>query len=289
MFCLIANDNLRKISFLFLLLFVSSCADSNRTTAFDEANVISANMIAKKNEFKKELVYGGKFTITTYSKITNPSSDDYVIYIEGDGHITKFGGSPSSNPTPINHLVLRLAVKDIRENVIYVARPCQYTPMRMNPNCTPEYWTNKRFSEYCVDNINNVINSVAAKAKNIHLVGFSGGGGMAILVAAKNNKVKDIVTVAGNLDIVGFTKYHKNIPLIGSLNPIDYAQKVKNIPQIHFVGSKDAAVPFFIADSFVRKSNSVCVKYKIVEGNTHSLGWLEDWENLLNTQPNCEN
>ncbi len=289
MFCLIANDNLRKISFLFVLLFVSSCADSNRSTTFDEINIISAYSTARKNKFKKELVDGGKFIITTYSKITNPSSDDYVVYIEGDGFITRFGNSPSSNPTPRNHLALKLAVRDERENVIYVARPCQYTPMKMNPNCTPEYWTNKRFSEYCVDNINNVINSVAAKAKNIHLVGFSGGGGMAILVAAKNKKIKDITTVAGNLDIVGFVKYRKNTPLVGSLNPIDYVEKVKNIPQIHFVGSKDTVVPFFIADSFVRKSNSSCVKYKIINGNSHEKGWVEVWRNLLNTQINCKN
>lgn len=285
------NSLIRIACLFFASLSICSCESIGKnSTAMHELNVKSIDKIAEKNGFKKEFISGGKFIITTYSKVTNTYSPDYVIYIEGDGNVTRFGGTPSANPTPKNHMTLNLAFKDKRENVIYIARPCQYTPMRMNPACTTEYWTNKRWSEDSVDNINNVINLVAAKAKNIHLVGFSGGGGIAILVAAKNKKVKDIITIAGNLDVEEFVKYHKNIPCIGSLNPIDYAEKVKNIPQMHFVGSKDSRVPFFIADSFVRKSNSSCVKYRIIEGKTHSKGWIDDWSELLaNIKLDCFN
>jgi len=280
------KNSFKKFIFLLCIFSVSSCRNSQRSNVSQKILSINADTIAHKNGFKKELIDGGDFIFTTYSKITNPLSD-YVFYIEGDGNITKFGGTPSKNPTPRNPMVLKLAIKDMRENVVYVARPCQYTPMSMNPKCTEEYWTNKRWSEDSVDNINNVINSLASKAKNIHLVGFSGGGGIAVLVAVKNKKVKDIITVAGNLNVSEFIRYHKNIPCLGSMNPIDYAKKIKNIPQIHLSGSEDKRVPFFIADSFIKKSNSSCVKHRIIDGNTHSKGWLENWENILKSPINC--
>ena len=226
--------------------------------------------------FHKILVKGDDFWVTTYQKIED-INQPFVFYIEGDGAAFNGKYRISHDPTPKSQMLIKLAAMDKRPNVVYVARPCQYTPMHLNPKCSNQYWTNKRLSDDSVQSINEVINSINNKQK-FSLVGFSGGGGIAVLVAARNNKVKDIITIAGNLDIQLFTNYHNVTPMIGSLNPIDYVDKVKNIPQLHLSGGKDKIIPPFIADKFVQNASSICVKQEIYEDVSHLDGWKKIWE-----------
>jgi alpha-beta hydrolase superfamily lysophospholipase len=148
--------------------------------------------------------------------------------------------------------------------------------MNLNPKCSNQYWTNKRMSEDSVVAINDVINSINNKQK-FSLVGYSGGGGIAILVAARNYMVSDIITVAGNLDHKAFTTHHHVTPMSGSLNPIDYVRQVSHIPQLHISGGKDTVIPPFIAGEFVQRASSPCVKQQIFEGASHRVGWKEMW------------
>jgi dienelactone hydrolase len=145
-------------------------------------------------------------------------------------------------------MLLSLAAMDKRPNIVYVARPCQYTPMELNSKCNPSYWTVKRFSDDSVSSINDVINKINSHQHKFSLIGYSGGGGIAVLIASRNNMVKDIITIAGNLDISAFTNHHKVSPMSGSLNPIDYAKLINNIPQLHLSGGKDKIIPPFIAE-----------------------------------------
>ncbi|MDD7312777.1 MAG: alpha/beta hydrolase, partial [bacterium] len=63
--------------------------------------------------------------MASWQKITHPTAP-YKIYIEGDGHAFNAHGQPTGNPTPKGTLVRELAFGDNHENVIYLARPCQY-------------------------------------------------------------------------------------------------------------------------------------------------------------------
>jgi hypothetical protein len=90
--------------------------------------------------------------------------------------------------------------------------------------------------------------------------------------------VSDIITVAGNLDHQAFTTHHHVTPMKGSLNPIDYVTQVRNIPQLHISGGKDTIIPPFIADKFVQKASSPCVKQQIFASVSHRAGWKEMWE-----------
>ena len=235
--------------------------------------------------FKKVLVKGGDFWITTYQKIENPHKP-FVFYIEGDGAAFDGKYRVSRNPTPRRQMFINLAAMDDRPNVVYVARPCQYTPMELNPRCTMQYWTNKRMSNDVVESLNDVVNSINNSHK-FSLIGYSGGGGIAILIATRNYMVKDIITIAGNLDHVAFTTLHNVKPMIGSLSPIDYAQQVKNIPQLHISGGKDDIIPPFIADKFVQKASSRCVKQKIYEDISHRHGWKRIWEYVYSSPVIC--
>ena len=273
---------LSNIRLLFLLLLAAVFLSGCKTVTYGH----EPGSIGDMYGFKKVLVKGGDFWITTYQKVAN-KHDPFVFYIEGDGAAFNGKFKISRNPTPRRQMFINLAAMDERPNVIYIARPCQYTPMHMNPKCSNhQYWTNKRMSDDSVHAINDVINSINNKQK-FSLVGYSGGGGIAVLVAARNYMVGDIITLAGNLDHKAFTTHHNVTPMIGSLNPIDYATQVRHIPQLHISGGKDPIIPPFIADKFVQKASSSCVKQQIFEDVSHKDGWKKIWEYIYTKPIKC--
>ncbi|HJK87765.1 MAG TPA: alpha/beta hydrolase [Candidatus Megaira endosymbiont of Hartmannula sinica] len=253
------------------------------------------NIHSSKHNFKKELIQTKDFVLTSYQKITDKEKP-IIFYIEGDGRAFNRHGQITKNPTPKHNTLFTLATIDKKENIVYLARPCQYTDISLNPICNNNlYWSNGRLSEKVISNINqaikiirNAVNS-EKQTNRFSLVGFSGGGGVAILIAAQNpNIVKDIITIAGNLNHVKFNKYHKVSPMDKSLNPIDYSNIIKNIPQIHLSGGKDFIVPKFIAEEFTNKTNYtnkknnklICAKHIISKQSTHS-NWSKYWEQNL--------
>ncbi|WP_425363675.1 alpha/beta hydrolase [Candidatus Tisiphia endosymbiont of Hybos culiciformis] len=261
-------------------VLLSSCVSSFET------RVEEAEKLASINKFEKKLVKAGDFVITTYQRISDKDSP-YVFYIEGDGSISIGRYAIADNPTPSKVMLFKLATLDTRPNIVYIARPCQYTPVGLNPNCNQVYWTDKRMAEEVMESTNIVINSIN-NGKPASLVGFSGGGGIAILVAARNKHIKDIITIAGNLDIENFSKYHEVYALKKSLNPIDYAKKISNIPQLHLSGSKDAIVPSSIMHGYVKASSSNCIQQKIFPDITHTKGWDKVWQDVLKINLTCK-
>lgn len=265
---------------LILVLFIFGCADSRK----------EAEESSFKNGFSRQIVKGGGFALTTYRKITD-SKKPFVFYIEGDGFLGG-RGYISSDPTPRDLMLLNLAFLDKRPNVVYIARPCQFTDPESDPKCSGTYWLDKRMSEEVIFSVNEVINKTNISGEKFSLVGFSGGGGVAVLIAARNEKVKDVLTVAANLDHEAFTDFHSKIrsvsPMDGSLNPINFAFKVRNVPQLHLAGGKDERVPVSITEKYVKACSSSCVKSKIFPKNTHSSGWKELWPEILNISINCE-
>lgn len=268
-----------RIALLFIPLLLSSCVSSIET------RVEEADKVASINKFEKKLVKAGDFVITTYQRVSDKDSP-YVFYIEGDGSISIGHYAIADNPTPSKVMLFKLATLDTRPNIVYIARPCQYTPVELNPNCNQAYWTDKRMAEEVIESTNIVINSIH-NGNPASLVGFSGGGGVAILVAARNKHIKDIITIAGNLDIENFSKHHGIYALKESLNPIDYAIKINNIPQLHISGSKDKIVPSKIMHGYVKASSSDCIQQKIFPNITHTKGWDKVWQDVLKINLTC--
>lgn len=268
-----------NLSFILLIFSLSACAPTIKTRNKEPETY------GVLKGFEKKLVKGDQFWITTYQRITNRNMP-FVFYIEGDGFAFYNRYRVSDNPTPLHPMVLKLAAKDSRPNIVYIARPCQYTDMSINPTCNTSYWTDKRMSEEVIRSLNEVIQTVN-NGQKFSLIGWSGGGGMAVLIAARNKNVKDIITIAGNLDHMNFNKYHNARPMIGSLNPIDYAANVRNIPQLHVSGGKDKIVPPFITDGYVRKAASPCVHQEILTDVTHDKGWDKAWDYILRAHLTC--
>jgi len=234
-----------------------------------------ASELAKNNKFASQDINTDKFTLRTYIKTSN-ALKPLKIYIEGDGFAWIDRRTLSSNPTPINPLAFKLATIDSYENIAYIARPCQYVTTN---NCKETYWSNKRFSSEVVESVNEVINKLKSNTEQkIELVGFSGGGAIAVLVASLRSDVIHITTVAGNLNHKLLNKQHKVSQMPKSLNAVDVAWKISHIPQLHLVGENDTIVFPSIADSYKKASlNSEKILIKTIPNCTHTQGWEDYW------------
>jgi hypothetical protein len=194
----------------------------------------------------------------------------------------------------MNPLALKLALKDPSGSAAYLGRPCQYF---WSSSCGQKYWTSARFApevikatSLAIDQLLEIsIKSNTSESLNLarqpekpqlpeelHLVGYSGGAAIALLVAAQRTDVTVVTTIAGNLDHAEWTQRLKLTPLTGSLNPPDFATRLKGITQTHWIGGKDRVVPAFVAQSYQHKLGQT-VSIRTVADFDHVCCWAEDW------------
>ena len=260
-----------KILSIGFLLFLTGCSKYSL-----DNRINLAQNITKKSHFESRNIETDSFTLKTYTKVQDKTLP-LKIYIEGDGFAWVDRYTLSSNPTPVNPVALKLASLDPYKSIAYIARPCQYIS---NQNCSKEYWSNKRFAKEVVQSMNQAVSILKKQShsKNIELLGFSGGGAIALLIASQRQDVQKITTIAGNLNHKLLHKYHGIAPMKDSLNPVDIASKISHIKQIHFIGGKDEVIPSQIAYSFKDASqNHSNIKIVIIPEATH----LKNWESIL--------
>lgn len=258
-----------------MLFFATSCS-------FVTQRVTLADNIADRAGFKKETIKGGKFHLTVFSRILQKNAPA-SIYIEGDGFAFVSKNRISVNPTPKDAFTLKLAVLDDSPNVIYIARPCQYTSFDVDNICENKYWSGSRFSDDVLNSFEDVVDDLVGKynISGLNIIGYSGGGAIATILASRRKDILSLKTVAGNLNHVAVNNFHDVTQLNDSLNAYDYAELVKNIPQVHFIGSEDKIIPSFVARDFKDKSQGGCIRIYVVDGANHHKGWEKNWGNLL--------
>jgi pimeloyl-ACP methyl ester carboxylesterase len=243
-----------------------------------------AENIAHQSGFTKKLVNTGQFILTTYSKSSGKNAEILNIYIEGDGYAFQRKNRISSDPTPKTPVALELAVRDPNASVLYIARPCQYLTRDLLNECDPKYWSTHRYAEEVITAINDVINQNMFSYKKTGLVGYSGGGSIAVLLAARRQDIAWLVTIGANLDLGFWTTLHDVTPLSGSLNPAYYAASIQKLPQLHLIGEKDKIVPASVSraylDKVVDKEN---IRFKTISGFDHQCCWADIWP-----QPLCD-
>lgn len=249
--------------------------------------------LADDNDFSNTIINSDLFSINSFHKILG-STSIATIYIEGDGNAWKSKKRISLNPTPNNPIGFKLALADSSSNIIYLARPCQYINLAQENLCTPEYWTVKRASEEVIQSLSHALDILKKKFKinSYRLVGFSGGATIATILSAIRNDVIDLRTVAGNLDIDAFSDFHNVSRLTGSINPVNYAEKLVKVPQVHYFSSNDAIVTYEVVDSYaehLRKHDSNLHCIEIIDANvsSHTSGWDKFWANVSHDVVTC--
>ena len=261
------------------LLFINGC--SSIPPVADR--ITSVNQLAKSAGFTQTVISTNGFDLVSYQRLSRNLNETLVIYIEGDGSAWKSGSRPSDNPTPNNPVALALAIQDTRPAVVYIARPCQFIDLP-SKGCSEAVWTNARFSQPVISSTNEAITSLKRQyqAKELILIGYSGGGAVASLIASQRDDVKTLVTVAGNLDTNAWVNTFGLDPLTGSLNPADRAKQLSNIKQIHFIGTNDQVIPKLVTQSYLNKL-TIPNQSQVIEIKDygHVCCWQQGWPALL--------
>lgn len=272
------------IFILFSMFCILSCS-TNQSSLLPKTTTEVVDK-AEKNGFSLRRYQTPSFMLTTYERIT-AHNDIIHIYIEGDGNSWKSKHKLSHNPTPKQPLALQLALQDQHPQVIYIARPCQFTPLALDSSCDAKYWSSHRYAKEVVQAFQATLTQI--KESNPHsqgfiLIGFSGGASIAALIASERNDVFGLITVAGDLNHVALNRHHRTTPLSGSLNPTDVADKLQHLPQQHWTGSKDRIVPSWIANQFSKRiNNPECCQVYTLTGVEHHAGWVEKWPEIIQT------
>lgn len=277
--------NYAKSSFL-LLLAASSLSACARPHLGKEV----ADRLASPAWMIDRTIPAGPFAMTAYERMHERHAPA-DIYIEGDGKAWVSKDQVSLNPTPFNPVALHLATKDKADNVAYIARPCQFSGLQdKSKPCDSAYWTGKRFAPEIISAYNDALNEIKARydIEGFNLIGFSGGGAIAAILAGQRDDVISLRTVAGNLDHVTHSAYHNVSPLQGSLNPPDYAARLRAVPQVHFIGGQDKIVPPVVLQTYLQALGETnCAQHQMIQEAAHEKGWVEKWPELLKVAPGC--
>ena len=200
-----------------------------------------------------------------------------TIYIEGDGANWVLQMVPPRNPTPRRSIVASLATQDQGPFIIYLARPCQFIDISQIKGCDPSMWADRRFSSPVIQLSNDAIDKVLRDlpAVQLNLVGHSGGGTLATLIASTRNDVRCLVTLASPLDISAWARSLSVAPLLLSKNPADPNAQLKNIRQTHFFGENDSNVTRESIGNY--RNFSKKTDFIVIPGFDHTKAWADQW------------
>lgn len=234
------------------------------------------------------LLPGSAFDLQAFVPQRLQRAQRLTVYIEGDGLAWLDRHTPSFAPTPSDPLALRLAVADARAQAVYLARPCQYTQGASFKGCEFRYWGTHRFAPEVIGAMDDALGQLKRRygATDLVLVGYSGGGAVAALLAARRDDVAALVTVAGTLDTAHWTQVQGVSPLLGSLNPRDVAARLVTLPQWHFVGLRDNVVPRSVLNQFLDRVSdsaspgSIPPTVEAIPDFDHHCCWAAAWPQL---------
>lgn len=180
------------------------------------------------------------------------------IYIEGDGLPWRTSTQISNDPTPRHPVAMHLMQYDPGP-ALYLGRPCYFGLQKVQP-CNADYWTSARYSEKVVETLNHAIQEAldAGSHQEAVLIGYSGGGSLAILLANRNSRIKGALLIAPNFDTAVWTQHHGFTPLYHSMNPAQ-EKKPRPYPEIYWFGDEDQNVPAILFASIAARRDHVSV------------------------------
>lgn len=239
----------------------------------------SVEGFAERHGFEPSIVDGTGYRHIVLSRDSQQPAGRLHIYIEGDGVPWIRGVEPAKDPTPRNPLALRLMASDFRD-AAYVGRPC-YFGLAGDDGCGASSWTSGRYSGAIVSSMAQVVRTLAAEGRysEVVLIGFSGGGVIARLMARQIPNLSGLLTINANLDVEEWVTRRGFQPLTASMSPVDEAELPPHILHVQALGTRDRVVPQAVTDSYRRRHDDLVV-WQYPEFD-HACCWLADWPAIL--------
>ena len=264
---------------MMLALLLNAC-----TASGPEKRQAEAVLLASDAGWQPITLDTGEFVLTAFVPQDFQQVAMLTVYIEGDGLAWLNSSTPSRDPTPVNPIGLKLAMRDPSGTAVYLARPCQYVAMNDKRSCQRKHWTNQRFSPDVIAASLSAVDQLKQRfnSERLTLVGYSGGAAVASLVAARREDVDQLITIAGNLDHQLWTQEKHLSPLEGSLNPSADWRHLQELPQTHFIGALDTIIsPAIVRAYAAHFPASAPLRIRRVEAFNHHCCWVEQWPALL--------
>lgn len=200
------------------------------------------------------------------------------VYLEGDGRPYATRHLPATDPTPRRRLARELMALD-PSPALYLARPC-YEGRARDRGCTSVLWTDARYGEAVVESMAAALEALRKEHGFAHvtLIGYSGGGTLAMLLAPRVPAVDSVLTIAANLDLTAWVARHGYAPLRMSLDPATQPALPADIAQSHLVGADDTNVPPALVERAL--AHDPAARIGVVAAG-HAKGWTSAWPQLL--------
>jgi hypothetical protein len=221
---------------------------------------------------------GAGFLHRTFAATESMAAGDRLhIYFDGDGTPFLRRHLVAADPTPRNPLTLELLRSDPHRSVL-LGRPCYHGVVA---GCDPRAWTVDRYSEAIVASMTAATRRLIEGGgfERVILIGYSGGGVLALLVADRVREVDAVVTVAANLDLDAWTRLHGYSPLTGSIDPARIPAFRPGLRQLHLTGEADDNVPPRLQRSLAESTPQAV--FRTVPGFDHRCCWVATWPTQL--------
>lgn len=261
--------------FFCLALSVQGCATPS------EKYLETAAQLGLSNRLLAGAPYQHRLFVNDPANRSN-SIEELHVYLDGDGTPWKNGTRIADDPTPRNPLVVQMMAKDPMPALL-LGRPCYYG-LNKSPLCHESLWTSHRYAADVVASMDTALRRWMSEktVNNLVLIGFSGGGTLATLLASRLKNTSTIITIAANLDVDAWSRHHGYTLLAASLNPINDAHITANVRQFHLAGLEDSNVPAGIIESFSQTQKNAL--FLAMPDYDHACCWLDIWPDILKTR-----
>jgi pimeloyl-ACP methyl ester carboxylesterase len=257
---------------LALVLALSLAACASLPERYDAA--------ARAAGLERRVVPGERFRHVVYQAASPRRGDVLHIYLEGDGSpLLLRRRLPRADPTPRRPLMPRLMALDPGPAVL-LGRPC-YHGLAADPTCDPAFWTAARYSSQVVESLAAAARRLMAEGghRGAVLLGHSGGGTLALLLARRLAGTRAVVAVAANLDTEAWAAHHRLPLLERSLNPATLPPRPDGVPELIVAGGRDRVVPAALIEAAAaRRPNA---RLRLYQAFDHACCWESVWPELL--------
>jgi pimeloyl-ACP methyl ester carboxylesterase len=225
----------------------------------------------------KQIVQTGHFQHATFDNGRLRANALTWVFIDGDGNAWLRDGLASEDPTPGDPLALRLML-DIAAPGLYLARPCTFDLARLDPRCSAQVWTVDRYSEAVIESMQMALRERLADVPVV-LVGFSGGGVLALQLAQRAQNAVGVVTIASNLDVGSWVEHHGYAAALADRSAALTFPLRAALVQLHVFGGMDDNTPYSLSADLLSEDSRARVK--VFEGADHDCCWLDLWPTIV--------